>query len=298
MQNRAHRYLTRLVVVAAGAAALATTAACAGGAPDAREEQAQREAAREAQQEVRATPLETVIDAVREEVALTPAQEDELDAIADEAADEREGFRVLHEEIRRSAVDVVRAGTDDDAVRERAIADAVRAVDERVLQSFGSLEAVHAVLSPEQRAAVAENLRERLEEGLEARRQRRLERTKERREGGVARVASYLVLSPRQVEELSAIQKEMGAEKKTLRPAAEEIHALIDAFEGEDFGEALDALHEQKGRVLRARIARASDKADTALAILTAEQRALLADLILEGPSKLLLGEAAVDARE
>jgi hypothetical protein len=297
MKSRAQLRFARLLVVAAGAAALATTAACASGGdePEPREEPTEGQA----QQEMRATPLETIIDAAREDAVLTASQEDELDALLDEAAGERESFRALRAEIRRVAVDVVRADTADAATRERLVAEAVRAVEERVRRSLDALEAVHAVLTPEQRAAVAGNLRVRLEEHveerLEARRERRREHAKAREADGLRRLAAYLLLSPEQVEELQAIQKEMLAEKKRLRPRAEELHALIDAFEGEHFGEALDALHEEKSRILRVRFARASDKAGTVLGILTAAQRELLADLILEGPSKLLLGDAAAE---
>ena len=71
------------------------------------------------------------------------------------------------------------------------------------------------------------------------------------------------------------------------------MHALVDAFEGDDFGAALDALHAEKAEFLRAHVARAGDRTDTVLAIFTPEQRDLLADLILEGPTKVLYGEEA-----
>lgn len=304
MQNRAHGRVARFVVAAVGAAALTATAACAtDGDPEAREaEVAQREREAAAHAEGRGahpSPVEVVIEAAREDGFLSVEQEDALDLLADDLEGEREGFRALRDRLRASAVTAVRAGSADSAEFGQAIAEGVAAVEEQVQSGLDALEEVHAVLEPDQRAAVAENLRARLDAAIEARAERREQMEREdRRPDGLQRLASYLVLSPKQVEELQAIQKELLGEKKKLRPTADELHALIDAFEGEDFGEALDDLHEEKMRVLRARVARAGEKADTVLAVFTAEQRELLADLILEGPTKLLLGQEAAEERE
>lgn len=301
MQNRAHGRVARFVVAAVGAAALTATAACAEG-PEAREDVAaeqEREATARAARETHPSPVAVVIEAAREDGSLTLEQQDALDLVADELEAEREGFRELHDRLRASAVTAVRAGSVDSEEFERALDEGLRAVEERVQTGLDALEEVHGVLEPEQRAAVADDLRERLDAAIEARAERRVERERsaERRDG-FQRFASYLVLSPKQIEELQAIQKELLGEKKKLRPTGDELHALIDAFEGEEFGEALDAMHAEKSRVLRARVARAGEKADTVLGVFTVEQRELLADLILEGPTKLLLGQEAAEERE
>jgi hypothetical protein len=89
-----------------------------------------------------------------------------------------------------------------------------------------------------------------------------------------------------------AIKKELVGDGQKLRPSRDELDALVDAFEGDDFRTALDTLHERKAKLLRAHVGRVGDRTDTVLSIFTPEQRDLLADLILDGPSKVLYGEA------
>jgi len=316
MKSRAQGLrIARFVSIAVGAAALAAAPACATSGDQEAQELQEESAAREreaARHQVRPSPVETVLEAVREDGFLSAEQELEIDGLAEQAEGEREGLRALHEEVRASAVSAVRAGSADSADFDRAVEDGVRAVEGSVQRSLDALEQLHAILEPDQRVAVAENLRTRLEARLATRAEDRArceaasgagadrdgaDRDGADRDGadrdGFARFASYLVLSRAQVAELSAVQKELLGEKKKLRPSREELHALIDAFEGEDFGLALDTMHAEKSRVLRVRVARASAKADTVLSIFTPEQRDLLADLILEGPEKLLLGEKA-----
>jgi hypothetical protein len=50
--------------------------------------------------------------------------------------------------------------------------------------------------------------------------------------------------------------------------------------------------------VLRARVATAGKRTDSVLSIFTREQRQILADLILEGPHKLLFGDESGPTRD
>src|SRR5690606_18101097 len=129
-------------------------------------------------------------------------------------------------------------------------------------ESVAALEEIHGLLEPEQRAVVADSIRARLDERFGERK----DREKGRRDG-VQRLASHLLLSPKQVDELMALKKELVGEKRELRPSREELYGLVDAFEGEDFGATLDTMLEGKSKVLRARVARAGERTDKVLSI-------------------------------
>lgn len=272
-----------------GAVALAGTAACAS--------QVETEASKDeaAAQELEAarrhhfrSPANVVIEAARTHGDLTAEQALTLDAIALEVEGERESFRAMRKDLRHSAVAVVRAGTADSEQFDQAVAEVVAAVDERAQATMSALEEAHSILEPEQRIAVADALRARLDERFGPKPQR-----DKRHKSGFERVASHLLLSTAQIDQLMAIKKELIGDKRELRPSRDELYALVDAFEGEDFGAALDAFHADKSRILQARIAHAGEKTDSVLSIFTPEQRELLADLILDGPKKVLLGEPA-----
>lgn len=296
MSTRAQGLRFARLATLAGTVALAGTAACAGGEEPRREEAAERERHAEARQAWRA-PGTMVLDVVREEVTLRADQEEELEALAAEYEGEGEGFRALHEDLRLAAADAVRAGRADREELDRAVAEGLLAVDERIQHMLDGVEDLHAILDADQRAAVADVLRERLDEAQARREERRAERRAARASGedGFGRFASYLVLSRSQVDKLVALRKELGEERR-VAPTREEFDALIDAFESDDVRPALDALHDTKSKILQVRVARASDKADTVLSIFTESQRELLADLIIEGPEKMLLGEGAPSA--
>jgi hypothetical protein len=287
MSTRAQGLRFARLATLAGAVALAGTAACAGGEEPREEEVAAEERRAEARQAWRA-PATVVLDIVREEVTLRADQEEELAALAAEYEGEGEGFRALHEDLRLAAADAVRAGRADREELDRAVAEGLLAVEERIQHMLDGIEDLHAILDADQRAAVAE---------AQARREeRRAERRAARAAGedGFGRFASYLVLSRTQVDKLMTLRKELVGEDRRVAPSRAELDAVIDAFEGDDVRPALDALHETKSRMMRMRIARASDKADTVLSIFTESQRELLADLIIEGPEKMLLGEDAI----
>jgi Spy/CpxP family protein refolding chaperone len=226
-----------------------------------------------------------VLDTARQHGNLTADQAESLDTIARELELDRESRRGLHEKLRRSAIAVVRSGSADSTEFDQSVSEAVRAVEERVQRSTDALEEIHALLAPEQRSAVAVALRVHLEQKLGER-----EGTKRQRDG-FKRFASHLMLSKLQLDQLETIKRELIGERQQLHPSPEELFALVDAFEGEDFGPALDAFRAKKGVVLRARVASAGKRTDSVLSIFTREQRELLADLILDGPRKVLLGD-------
>ena len=99
------------------------------------------------------------------------------------------------------------------------------------------------------------------------------------------------MLSKLQIDQLGTIKKELLGESKQLRPTREEMLELVTAFEGEDFATTLDAFREKKLALLKVRVANAGKRADSVLSIFTPEQREILADLILEGPAKVFLGQ-------
>lgn len=273
----------------AGAVALMGAGACAAQTDtDVSREEAAAQELESAHQRSLKSPAMVVIEAARQHGDLTAEQAQTIDAIALELEDERESLRAVKKEIRTSAVAVVRAGTADSEVFDRSVAEAVAAIETRVEHSMGAIEEIHAMLEPDQRVAVAAALRARLDERFGPKPKR-----EKRERDGFKRFASHLMLSAAQVQELQAIKKELVGERRELRPSRDELYALVDAFEGEDFGAALDAFHADKSRILRARIARAGERTDTVLSIFTPQQRELLAELILEGPRKVLLGDAA-----
>jgi Spy/CpxP family protein refolding chaperone len=279
----------RRLAVVFGAVALAGTAACASQAePEASKDEAAAQELAAARKHHFRSPANVVIEAARQHGDLTSDQEMTLDAIAVEVEGERETFRAMRKELRHSAVAVVRSGTADSEAFDQAVAEAVQAIEERAQRTIEALDEIHSILEPDQRVAVADALRARLDERFGPKPSR-----DKRYKSGFDRVASHLVLSTAQIDQLMAIKKELIGDKRELRPSRDELYALVDAFEGEDFGPALDAFHADKSRILHARIARAGERTDTVLSIFTPEQRELLADLILEGPEKVLLGDAA-----
>jgi hypothetical protein len=191
----------------------------------------------------------------------------------------------MREKLRTSAVVVVRAGTTNSREFDQSVSEAVRAIEERVQKGTDALEEIHAVLEPDQRALVATALRAHVDEKFGKKRDAR------RHKNGVQRFASHLMLSKLQLAQLETIKKELVGEKRELRPSREEAHALVDAFEGEDFAAALDAFRAKKATLLKAHVATAGKRTNTVLSIFTVEQRELLADLILEGPRKVLFGD-------
>lgn len=291
-QGRARR---ASLTVLLGALAVAGAAGCAAkvdekaGDPEPRAQQLRAQHTRHFR-----GPVAVVIDAVKQHADPSAEQLEALDTIASEARGDCESRRALHARLKSSAVAVLRSGSASSEGFEQAVDEAVRAVEERVQRSMDALEEIHGVLEPEQRKAVAEALRAHIAEKFG-----RDRRDDPRQREGVRRFASYLMLSSLQLDKLALVKKELLGERQELHPSREELLELVDAFEGEDFRAALLAFREKKSQLLRERVARAGERTDAVLSIFTPPQRELLADLILEGPRKVLFGEefADVEAR-
>lgn len=240
----------------------------------------------EASKHHRKSPVKLVITAARDHADLSEEQLLTIDAIDAEFDGECSSFKTMRKELRNSAVAVVRAGTADSVAFDQSVADAVAAIEERVQKNIDALVEIHSILEPEQRAAVADALHTHLDQKFGKKR----DRADKPREG-FDRFADYMLLSNDQIKQLTAMKDELMGDKRRLRPSPDELYGLVDAFEGEDFAPAVDAFHAEKSRLIQAHVAQAGQRTDTVLSIFTPEQRELLADLILEGPRKVLFGE-------
>lgn len=278
----------RLIGFASTVALVGAAAACA-----AQVDQKAPEPQEPASQELRAPagrhfkgPVAVVIEAARTHGNLSADQAGTLDTIAAELEAEHGSHKALHEKLRTTAVAVVRSGTADTKEFQASVDEAALAIEERIGRRVDALEEIHATLEPSQRARVAAALRAKLEERFGRKRE-----GEPRRAEGFRRFAAHLVLSNVQIDQLQALQKDLFGEREQLHPSRDELFALVDAFEGENFSAALDDLREKKSKVLRAKVATAGKRTDTVLSIFTPEQREILAELILDGPRKVLLGD-------
>ncbi len=231
-------------------------------------------------------PVNAVLRAAREHGNLTSTQAATLDAIAQDLSQDRADRKQLKERLKKSAVAIVRSGTTNSAEFDKSVGEALKAIEARMDLSENALEEIHGTLRPDQRAAVATALRARIEEKFGPRDERR-------HQDGFKRFASHLALTTLQIDKLKAIAKELHNEKKQLRPSRDELLALVDAFEGENFRSALNDFRDKKRVILRERMRDAGKRTDSVLAIFTPEQRELIADLIVRGPRKVLLGQDA-----
>lgn len=262
---KSRRPVLLAVVLTAGISAT-TLAACVSEEPEPTVEEVQRH---------RHGAVAAVVDTAFERADLTAAQAEALEGIQQRISLDRQTRRELGERMRRSASDVVRAGTTDSAAFDASIEEAAVAMEERVELSAAAVKDVHALLSPEQRSAVAEGLRERIANRWGEHRRRRHEAFRD--------FAQELTLTDEQVEGLKKIRDEMLGQAKQLRPSVDELYELVDAFETEAFPEVLDAFHAERAPLLREKLAEASVNADAALGLLETNQRDVLADIIEHG---------------
>lgn len=278
----------RLIGFASTVALVAAATACAAQVDQKAPEPKQRSSAELRAQQGRhfRGPVAVVLEAARTHGELSAEQSRTLDALAAELETEQGGHKALHEKLKATAVAVVRSGSADTKEFQASIDEAVQAIEERIDRRIDALEEIHLTLEPSQRAKVAAALRAKLEERFGKKRD-----TEQRREEGFRRFAAHLLLSNAQIAELHALKKDLLGERQELHPTQDELFRLVDAFEGEDFGAALRDLREKKSKILRAKVANAGKRTDSVLSIFTPEQREILAELILDGPRKVLLGE-------
>ncbi len=223
-------------------------------------------------------PVQLVIDAALERGELTDAQEAKVIAISERVAEAKRNKRERKKQLRGAAGAIVRDGGTDQAAIDRAVDQAMVVVAERVRVGADALKELHALLDVDQRALVAEEVRERWAEKKERR------RNKERGRH-FAKRASDLMLSAVQVEAFQKARRDFMSGKKELRPSDEQIEDLIDAFEGPDFAAQLDALCKEKQSLARERLTESASRVEDVLSVLSEDQRHLLADLI-ESDSK------------
>jgi len=230
-------------------------------------------------------PVDVVLDAARTHGSLSAEQAERLRVIENELGEARTSRRETRQKLRDSAVTIVRSGTASSAEFDRAVKEAVSVLERRMDQSADALVEIHGILDASQRRAVAAELGARIDERFRSSHDGR------RHHAAFDRVAAHLMLSTFQIDKLRAMKKELLGEKERLRPSRQELSDLARAFAGDEFPAALEAFRARKSRVLRARFAKAGERTDTVLTLLTREQRSLLADLIQDGPEKVLLGQ-------
>jgi hypothetical protein len=281
---------SRLRWLGAGAALVVAlgAAACAATVDDKRQDDeiTAKELSVQAEHRFRG-PVRVVLEATRAHADPSEAQARRLRVIETELDEDQVSRQKRREKLRAWAVAIVRSGTASSAEFDRAVNDAVAAVEQRVDRNVDALVEIHGILDARQRKRVAAALRAKLEARFGhshgARRHR----------GAFNRLAAQLMLDKLQLDKLRAIKKELVGERKRLRPSRQELSDLVNAFEGENFPSVLEAFRVKKSKVLRQRIARAGERTDSVLNVLSPEQRSLLADLIQDGPEKVLLGQQA-----
>lgn len=281
------RSFARNLALAAGIAGVALgAAACAAKAVDKSpdEEAAASELRAEGHRHF-GGPVRVVLEAARAHGNLSAEQATAFRAIEADLREDTASRKDMREKLKSSAVAIVRSGTARSGEFDRAVTQATVAIEQRIDQGVSALEEIHATLDPEQRKAVAAALRARIEDKLGS------PSVEKRRAEGFDRFAAHLMLSTFQVDKLRAMKKELLGEQERVHPSREELLSLVDAFEGDDFSAALESFRAKKSVVMKKQLARAGERTDTFLSVLTPAQRELLADLIVEGPRKVLLGE-------
>jgi hypothetical protein len=219
--------------------------------------------------------VNAVITAAIEAAELTPAQLTQLESIQSRIKERREGRSEVREEMRAAASEIVRDGTTDSQLYDEVVERASKLIEAKIELSTADAVEIHGMLSAEQRSRVAEVLRERVD--------KKWGKVRRDRHEGLEEFAEDLALSDEQKAGLKKIRDEMMGQNKRLRPTPEEVYGMIDAFEGEDFAEALAAFAAEKAPLLRQKIAEAGNHADAVLELLEPSQRDLLADIIEDG---------------
>lgn len=281
MSLRAH-VNRRALVVAVGFASIVAVVACTNRVDSTQDVPVKTvEEVRPARQ----GPVQVVVEAALERGEMTTEQHAAIISIRDRFDAERRDRRETKERLRTSASDIVRSGTADSEQFDGAVDEALDAIEQRMRITSKALYEVHELLQEEQRSEVASALRSRIAERFE----RRAKRAEKRER--FKKVVGYLMLTDVQVAGLKKVREEVLGDRKDLRPSREELEALVDAFEGDDFGAAMESFQTAKLKLVRGRVAHLAAHADTALSLLTDQQRDLLAELIEVGPEAAGLKE-------
>lgn len=230
-------------------------------------------------------PLHAVVEAAFERGDLSEEQHAAIEVIRDRVDAERSNRHAIKERFRAPASDIVRAGSADSDQFDAATEEAVRVIEARMRLTSSALTEVHAVLEAEQRVAVASALRARIAERFD----RKAKRTQKHKR--FEKVVGYLMLTPVQIAGLERVRTEILGDEKVLRPSREELEAIVDAFEGDEFGAAVQSFQDRKLTLIRGRVKHLAKHTNTALSLLTDEQRDLLAELIEVGPEAAGLSE-------
>lgn len=283
---RIHAISPRRVAALVGVAALLSAGACT--VRTDRTQQPDRSPTQEATEQVAEgadehhrhhhhRPLRVVFETVLEHGDLTAEQAETVEAIRADLRFGREAKGRMKKQMRSAAIDIVRSGTADSEQFDQTVDQAAAAIEERMSAHGDAMKELHAILDADQRAAVADILRQRIDE-------RWGKHHRHRHKKGLKKLATHLMLSHFQITKLKALHQQLAGEGKRLKPSREELMALVDAFEGEDFDQAVDEFHREKMAMLHARLSRAGEVTDTVLSLLSSGQRDLLADLIEHGP--------------
>lgn len=267
--TKSRRPLFVALFLAAGAAATSLPACNVGSEPE----------APPVQEEVRRHrhgAVSAVVDTAIEYGDLSDAQLEAVTAIRAEMKAQRHDRQAFRQEMKAAASAIVRSGTTDSEQFDAMVEKAAVAIEERIELSSAAVVAIHELLTPEQRVAVAEGLRDRIDAKWGKARRDRHE--------AFEKFSEELMLTDEQIAGIEKVRKEMLGEAKRLRPTAEELYGLVDAFETADFPAALDAFHADKAPLLREKLATAGDHADVVLGLLEEDQRDVLAELIEDGP--------------
>ncbi|MEM1031444.1 MAG: Spy/CpxP family protein refolding chaperone [Myxococcota bacterium] len=220
-----------------------------------------------------------VVDASLEAADLTTAQREELDAIRERVRRDPAARARDRQAMREVVSDIVRDGTAQTERFETALERVAETIETRIAESRAAMVDVHELLAPEQRRAVADVLRARVDE--------RWGKPRRERHQGFTGLMEDLALTPDQVAELERLRDRLMGQSKQLKPTAEEVYDLIDAFETDAFAPALDAFWSERAPLLRERLAQAGEQTDALLSVFEEDQRDLLADIIEEGTGVL-----------
>lgn len=297
MQNFAKRTAVKLAATV-GLVAMMGTAACVAGSDSEQAEPVAQEQV--AEHHHHKGPVAVMVEMAIEHGDLTTEQYEAITAIGEEHAMSRADKEKLREEMKASAAGIVRAGTTDSDEFDGAVDRASSVVEARINASAASMKKLHAALEPDQRVAVADAIAARMEKRFGKEGWKRQEREQvEGRRVSFKQVATHLALSSLQIDKLKMLRDQIkrdNEDEKRFKPSRKEVDALVQAFKTDSFGDKLDAFNAEKVELLRDKIDEAGQYTDTALSFLSDDQRGLLAEMIEQGPRKVLLGEEPAQA--